>query len=61
MLFSFFKAFKYSIPKILFGEDKILLYSKRFSGESFCKYFAQAISRALGKEEPLFNSSLRNV
>ena len=51
ILLYFFKAFKYSIPKILLGEERIFTYFRI----SF-KYIINAFSRAFGKDIPLCNS-----
>ena len=50
----FFKAFKYSIAKVLFGWFKMLEYFWSF------KYSNIAFSLAFGKESPFFNSSFKN-
>ena len=51
LLFCLFKDFKYSIPKILLGEESTLA-NLRIS----FNYIITAFSRALGKDSPLANS-----
>ena len=51
LLLHFFKAFKYSIPNILLGEERTF--------ENFLisfNYISKAFSRALGKDIPLCSS-----
>ena len=52
----FFKAFKYSIPKILFGEESTLANLLILP-----RYIIKAFSLALGKETPVDNSWESNV